>query len=152
MLSKLASEEVSVHFVVSLVVTSCGVTAHEPQVAPKSAEDDSVQSAVSLVATVGVTAQEPVLSKLASDEVSVQRTVSAAEPVSVTAHEPGVSASKSASPLLRLQLVVSPAVSVSSETAVDVQLSGVVTAHEPAWYAHVATALSASAQEPALAP
>jgi hypothetical protein len=93
-----------------------------------------------------------VLSKLASDELSVQRTVSAAEPVSVTAHEPGVSASKSASPLLRLQLVVSPAVSVPSESNVDVQLSGVVTVHEPAWYAHVATALFVSAHEPGVAP
>jgi hypothetical protein len=64
--------------VVSLVVTSCGVTAQEPVLSKLESEEVSVQSVVSLVVTsCGVTAQEPVVSKLASEEVSVQSVVSA---------------------------------------------------------------------------
>ena len=111
-------EPVRSQSVVSVAVTSCGVTAHEPQLAPKSAEDESVQSVVSVVATVGVTAHEPAFAPKSVVPVSVQRVVSVV--VTVGPYTPSTYAH------------------VTVATNEDVQLSGVVQA-SPALFGVPAT-------------
>ena len=72
--------------------------------------------------------------------------------VSVPAQLPAVVASKSASPEVRTQFVASEVAVAPPVTIVEVQLSAVATAQEPATGTQVAAVAAASAQVPAVTP